>query len=94
MGLALDANDNILITGYNSNGTDEDILIARILNTGVKDTLFNGSAGGILFDYNSNERASAILVRSDGTLVIAGGDNLNLFPASFFFIQKINLVEP
>ncbi|WP_170940626.1 tandem-95 repeat protein [Pseudoalteromonas sp. NBT06-2] len=94
LALALDASENILITGYNSNGTDEDIFIAKILDTGVKDILFNGSTGGILFDYGSNERASAILVRPDGTLIIAGGDNLNLFPTNFFYLQKINLVEP
>ena len=93
LALALDASDNILITGYNTNGTDEDIVIARILSSGAKDTLFN-LVGGILFDYGSNERASAILIRSDGTLIIAGADNLNLFPTSFFYLQKINLVEP
>lgn len=93
LALALDASDNILITGYNSNGSNDDIFVARVTAAGATDNLFNNT-GGILFDYTENEAATAILVRSDGTLVIAGADNLNLFPSNFFFLQKFNLVEP
>jgi hypothetical protein len=89
----LDASERILITGYNSNGSNDDIFVARITATGTKDTLFN-SSGGILFNYNSAESASAIKVRTNGTVVIAGADNLNLFPTSFFFIQQLKLVQP
>ena len=94
LGLALDASGRILITGFNSNDTNQDIFIARIEATGVLDQMFNGT-GGILFDYSSSsESAQAILVRDDGSIVIAGADKLNLFPTSFFFIQKFILVEP
>ena len=94
LGLALDASGRILITGFNSNDTNQDIFIARIEATGVLDQMFNGT-GGILFDYSSSsESAQAILVRDDGSIVIAGADRLNLFPTSFFFIQKFILVEP
>ena len=93
LALALDASDNILLTGFNSNGSNDDIFVARVTATGNKDTLFNNT-GGKLFDYTGAEAATAILVRSDGTLVIAGADNLNLFPTNFFFLQKLNLIEP
>lgn len=93
LALALDTSDNILVTGFNSNGSNDDIFVARVTATGNKDTLFNNT-GGKLFDYTGAEAATAILVRSDGTLVIAGADNLNLFPTNFFFLQKLDLVEP
>ncbi|MFT5162347.1 MAG: putative delta-60 repeat protein, partial [Alteromonadaceae bacterium] len=93
-GLALDANQNILTTGFNYNGTTDDIFVAKTTATGTKDNLFNGAAGGILFDYTGTEAATAILVRPDGTLVIAGANTLNLFPTNFFFIQKLKLIEP
>ncbi len=93
-GLTLDASENILITGYNSNGSNDDIFVARVDAAGAKDPLFNGAAGGILFDYAGTESATAILARADGTIVIAGSDDLNLFPTSFFFVQKLKLVEP
>ena len=92
-GLDLDTSNRILVTGYNNNGSTDDIFVARITTTGTKDTLFN-SSGGKLFDYGAAESATVIKVRSDGSLVIAGADNLNLFPTAFFFIQKIKLVEP
>lgn len=92
--LALDANQRILTTGFNYNGVNDDIFVARTLATGMPDPLFNDATGGILFDYTGQEAAMAILVRADGTIVIAGSDNLNLFPTSSFFIQKIKLVEP
>ncbi|MCJ8268250.1 MAG: hypothetical protein MJK04_02505, partial [Psychrosphaera sp.] len=94
LGLALDSSENILITGFNSNGSNDDVFIARVTPTGIKDTLFNGSTGAILIDYGATEMATAIKVRSDGSVVIAGADNLNLFPTDFFFIQKYKLVEP
>ena len=92
--LALDASERIVISGFNSNDSNKGIFIARITATGVKDPLFNSADGGIVFDYEGDESASAIIVRSDGTIVIAGSDNLNLFPSDFFFLQKYNLVEP
>jgi len=94
LGLDLDALDRILITGLNSNGSNDDIFVARITSNGTKDTQFNGSSGGILFDYGEAEMATAIKVQADGTVVIAGADNLNLFPTDFFFIQKLKLVQP
>jgi hypothetical protein len=64
-----------------------------VTSTGAKDTMFN-ITGGKLFNYNAAEMATVIKVRSDGTLVIAGADNLNLFPTDFFFIQQLKLVQP
>jgi uncharacterized delta-60 repeat protein len=92
-GMTLDSNEQILLTGFNSNGTTDDIFIARITATGAKDLLFN-SNGGILFDYGAAEAATAILALSDDTLMIAGAGMLNLFPTPFFFVQKLKLVQP
>ena len=94
LALALDSNGNILISGFNSNGSNDDIFVARVTVTGIKDTNFNGTAGGVLFDYGASESASAILVTADGNLIIAGSDNLNLFPQAFFFVKHIQLLEP
>ncbi len=94
LGLALDSSENILVTGFNSNGSNDDIFIARVTPTGAIDTLFNGSTGAILVNYGATEMATAIQVRADGSVVIAGADNLNLFPTDFFFVQKYKLVEP
>ncbi|MCJ8267835.1 MAG: hypothetical protein MJK04_00355, partial [Psychrosphaera sp.] len=93
--MTFDSTERILTTGFNSNGSNDDIFIARVTTTGALDTNFNGATGGILFDYsNGTESATAIIYRADGTVVIAGSDDLNLFPTNFFFIQKFNLVEP
>jgi uncharacterized delta-60 repeat protein len=92
-GMTLDSNEQILLTGFNSNGATDDIFIARITATGAKDLLFN-SNGGILFDYGAAEAATAILALSDDTLMIAGAGELNLFPTPFFFVQKLKLVQP
>ncbi|NQZ10467.1 MAG: hypothetical protein HRT35_25215, partial [Algicola sp.] len=92
--MAFDATERVLTTGLNHNGTNDDIFIARVTTTGALDTNFNGATGGILFDYQGTESATAIIFRADGTVVIAGSDDLNLFPTNFFFIQKFNLVEP
>lgn len=97
LALTFDATENILITGLNRNASnDDDIFVGRITATGAADPLFNGATGGILFPYdnNQNEMATAIIARADGTIIIAGADNLNLFPTSFFFVQKLKLVEP
>jgi uncharacterized delta-60 repeat protein len=94
LAMTLDSKEQILLTGFNSNGDDDDIFIARITATGAKDTLFNGANGGILFDYAAAEMATAILALSDDTLMIAGADNLNLFPEQFFFVQQLKLVQP
>jgi uncharacterized delta-60 repeat protein len=91
--LDLDASQRIVIAGTNSNATDNDIYVARLTATGAKDTKFN-STGAKLFDYGGIETATVLKVRSDGTLLIGGGDDLNLFPTPFFFLQKLNLVEP
>ncbi|MFT4924717.1 MAG: putative delta-60 repeat protein, partial [Phenylobacterium sp.] len=93
-GLALDTTEKIVITGYGENGTDQDIFVARVDALGAIDTLFNDATGGILFDYTNNESATAVLVQSDGTIVIGGSGKLNIFPTDFFFIQKLKLVEP
>lgn len=92
-GLDLDSQERIIITGHNSNGTDLDIFIARVTATGSKDTLFN-SSGGILFNYNADEAAHIVKVMSDGSILIAGADDLNLFSTTQFFMQKYKLVEP
>jgi hypothetical protein len=92
--LGLDSSENILVTGFNSNGSNDDVFIARVTPTGTKDALFNGGTGAILVNYGVTEMATAIGVRADGSVVIAGADNLNLFPTDFFFVQKYNLVEP
>lgn len=93
LALALDANNNILISGYNSNNGSKDIFVARVTATGTKDTDFNGNDGAILFDYGQDESTSALLVKADGSLIIAGSDNLNMFPTAFFFVQQVLLNE-
>lgn len=93
LGLGFDSQERIIVAGGNYNGTNEDIFVARITETGTKDALFN-TTGGKLFDYGGDEYVHALIVLSDGSLVVGGGDDLNLFPTPFFFIQKIKLVEP
>ena len=92
-GLAIDDKERIIIAGYNSNGTDNDIMLGRIKADGTADSLFN-TTGGKLWNYNNSESANSVFVRSDGTIVIGGSNNLGMFPTDFFYIQKVLLPEP
>jgi uncharacterized delta-60 repeat protein len=71
--IALDAHDNVLVAGSNI----KDAWVERITPDGTLDPTF-GDAGRVTLDLGTdNDRFETVLVRSDGSLVVAGTSDSN-----------------
>ena len=72
-GLAIQANGKIVLTGYASNGTDNDFALVRFNANGSLDTSF-GNAGKVLTPFNngSSDIANDTALQNDGKIVLAG----------------------
>ncbi len=74
--IALQQDGKILVTGYMTNGTDNDLMVIRYDKDGTLDTGF-GTNGAYIYDGgNGNDGAYAIAVQSDNKILLAG-DSLN-----------------
>ena len=69
----LEAGGNILVAGYETNGSgNKDFLLARYLPNGTLDTAF-GTGGFVLTDFaGGDDFARAVLEQPDGSIVVAG----------------------
>ena len=61
----------IVVVGTGSNGTTDDILLARYNVDGSLDTAFSGD-GKVITDSGLNEKGSSVALQSDGKIVVAG----------------------
>ena len=69
---ALRPDGKIVVAGYAYNGTDYDFALARYQVDGTLDTAF-GAGGKVTTDFGfGNDRAYAIALAPDGTMVVAG----------------------
>jgi len=74
--IALQQDGKILVSGYMTNGTDNDLMVIRYNRDGTLDAGF-GTNGAYLYDGgNGNDGAYAIAVQSDNKILVAG-DSLN-----------------
>lgn len=72
LALALDASGRLIAAGYASNGVNNDVGVVRYLPSGARDTSF-GSAGVVVTAIGGgHDRATAVIVQTDGRIVIAG----------------------
>jgi len=71
--IAVQSDDNILLAGDSSNGTDGDIIVLRLDSDGTLDPNF-GSNGIFTFD-SGNDAAIDLLIQSDGKIVICGSSS-------------------
>ncbi len=74
-GVAVDANDDIYITGTSFNGADFDMVIWKLSSSGTLDTSFNGS--GIFTDDNAagganHDQGTAIHINNSGQILVTG----------------------
>ncbi len=74
--IIIDANGNVVITGYLDSGADRDMLVMRLTPTGVLDTTF-GSGQGYITHHNAasgngNDIGNALTIDSDGNILAIG----------------------
>ncbi|MFO1486771.1 MAG: choice-of-anchor D domain-containing protein [Verrucomicrobiaceae bacterium] len=72
---ALQADGKVVVAGSHAPGGDSQFAVWRLGTTGLLDSAF-GSSGGAAFGFGfTDERANAVLVQSDGKVVMAGRAN-------------------
>jgi uncharacterized delta-60 repeat protein len=70
--IALQSNGKILVTGYMTNGTDNDLMVIRYNRDGSLDAGF-GTNGAYIYDGgHGNDGAYAIAVQADNKILLAG----------------------
>jgi uncharacterized delta-60 repeat protein/CSLREA domain-containing protein len=73
---------SIMVTGH-VDGATRDVFLARFDDRGVLDTTFGGGDGWVAFDLGGVETAAAMLLQSDGKLVVAGAASGDLLAVRF-----------
>lgn len=63
----------IVVVGKQFNGHDDDILVQRFYSNGLPDTSFGTGGAAVLKLSSGDENAKALVIQSDGKIVIAGG---------------------
>lgn len=73
--VAIQSDRKIVVAGYSDNGTNSDFAIARYKANGSPDNSF-GSSGKILQDFKrTDDKASSVVIQTDGKIVVAGTSN-------------------
>ena len=74
-GAAIDGNGKIVVVGYSSNGTDNDVAVVRYNTNGSLDTTF-GTGGKVTTDFGSgNDIGYGVAIDSNGKIVVVGSAN-------------------
>ena len=86
-GVALQADGRILVAGSSSNGSDEDVALARYNTDGSLDTSFSTDGKLTAAIGGGDDIAYAIAVQADGRIVVAGetfnGSDVDVFVMRF-----------
>ncbi|MHC4440401.1 MAG: delta-60 repeat domain-containing protein, partial [Planctomycetota bacterium] len=69
--IALQRDGKILVTGYMTNGADDDLMVIRFNIDGTLDTGF-GTNGAYIYDGGDTDGGYAIAAQSDGKILVAG----------------------
>ena len=87
-GVALQADGKIVVTGYASNGTNNDIALVRLNSNGTLDSSFNDDGKYLIAIGTSNDEGQGLAVEGDGNLVITGstfnGSNTDIAIVRYF----------
>lgn len=70
--LLVQSDGSIVMCGYRSNGTDNDILVMRLNANGVLDTTFGANGVAIYDGGNSHDSALRLTVQNDGKILLTG----------------------
>lgn len=71
-GLAVQANDKIVLAGYSNNSVNEDFAVMRYNADGSLDTTFDLDGKLTLIFGTGDEQAHGVALQSDGRIVVAG----------------------
>ncbi|WP_300329058.1 DUF4347 domain-containing protein, partial [Accumulibacter sp.] len=72
LGVAVQSNGRIVLAGYSYNGSNNDFAVVRYNSDGTLDTTFSGDGKLTTAISTSNDDAYAVLVQSDGKIVVVG----------------------
>ncbi|MDS4056736.1 LamG-like jellyroll fold domain-containing protein, partial [Accumulibacter sp.] len=71
-GVAVQSNGRIVLAGYSYNGSNNDFAVVRYNSDGTLDTTFSGDGKLTTAISTSNDDGYAVLVQSDGKIVVVG----------------------
>lgn len=69
--IAIDSSGRILVAGYANRGSNNDFAVARFLSNGARDTSF-GVNGRVVSNFVNNDQAFAMVIQSDGKIIVGG----------------------
>ena len=69
--VAIQSDDKIVVAGSTSNGTNSDMLVARLSASGSLDANFNNS-GIATIDFRPSDVANDVAIQTDGNIVVVG----------------------
>lgn len=82
-GIAVQADDKVVIAGASYNGSDNDFALARFRKNGLPDNNF-GNDGKVLTDFNNaDDIAAAIAIQANGKIIAAGASGGNFALARY-----------
>jgi uncharacterized delta-60 repeat protein len=82
----LQPDGKIIMTGYLSNGSDLDIVVARYNDDGTLDTSFNSTGYTITDVSNANNYGRGVALMPDGKIIVGGYTEVN-FSTDFILLQ-------
>lgn len=87
--LVIQSDGKIVVAGYSNNGTNNDFSLVRYNITGGLDTSFDSDGKLVIPIGTANDIANAVVLQSDGKIVVAGYTEDN--PASNFALIRCNI---
>lgn len=71
-GVVLRTDERIVVTGFASNGSNNDMALVSFNSNGTLDTSLNGTGKVVTALGTGNEQGNALVTRSDGRVIVAG----------------------
>ncbi|MCJ8269521.1 MAG: hypothetical protein MJK04_08985, partial [Psychrosphaera sp.] len=92
--LARDASGKLLLTGTSVNTSDggTDVYIARLTTDGTQDPIFN-NGNHFTVSYNSEDSSEVIMALTNGSILIAGHNQITGYTNRVWYIQVFKLTQ-
>lgn len=92
--VTLDSNDRLMVSGVKYNATNgfDDVYVVRVIGDGSLDTLFNNGSP-FLINFNNSDDVSSVLVLSNGSVLIAGDNQIDSYNTQVWYLRVYNLVQ-
>ncbi len=85
--LAVQSDGKIVVAGFSTNGADNDFAVLRYNADGTLDNTGFGTGGMVTTPISANDEASAVVVQSDGKIVVGGTSNEGTSSANFALVR-------